>query len=247
MRNLDSLTRHRHHVSESLRLTRLRIAEAVERSKAGKSRADEEAELSKCSERELANDACADPTHWPMSRLVLSETEMAVLWVLIAQELCPATRHLLRQLASEQEIDVSTDVLRRVIYGGAADPQGWYELSPAGALARHALVERIEIVTTPAHRTTVRLSRRVLALVHGQLAVDDELASLCSKGSEVAPELCVHDGARVALAGAIAEGRPLTILWGTVGSGRRSLALDELARAGRAPLSIDLRSLAVDR
>ena len=53
-------------------------------------------------------------------RLQLSTDERSVLWTLIAHEVCPISRALLRQLNTELVLDPTTDTLRRTVYGPGA-------------------------------------------------------------------------------------------------------------------------------
>ena len=63
------------------------------------------------------SDAHATPLDQLRARFDLSATEMLVLRVLIAHELCPIARSLIRDLNSEHLADPTTDSLRRVVYG----------------------------------------------------------------------------------------------------------------------------------
>src|SRR5438552_1558507 len=59
------------------------------------------------------------PVSWLAERLGLSATEQRVLWVLIANELCPLARMRVRELNTEQLVDPTLDTLRRAVYGMA--------------------------------------------------------------------------------------------------------------------------------
>ncbi|MBW3609490.1 MAG: hypothetical protein KY463_14335, partial [Actinobacteria bacterium] len=63
----------------------------------------------------------------------------------------------------------------RVVYG-AVSKDAWRELGETGALRRLDLIEWID-ASVPEHRRTLRVASRVLALVHGEVALDRELAS----------------------------------------------------------------------
>ncbi|MEP6865390.1 MAG: ATP-binding protein [Deltaproteobacteria bacterium] len=239
---------HARFVQEALRLVRLRIANTVERAKVGVGPAEELLSLEDACARELAIEGLASHKHWPLSRLALSETEHCILWVLIAHELCPWSRVQLRGMATEQEVDVTRDVLSRVVYGQAPDPRGWYELSPAGRLRSMCLVEEMGAPDSPARRATFRIARRVLALVHGQIATDEELDGVLDRRdtSRAVDELVVDIAARDQLARCVSEGAPFVVLAALTGSGRRSLALAALRAAGHEALVLDARKLPHD-
>src|SRR5580704_10057140 len=93
---------------------------------------DHEAEIAA---RLLSSNVDALPIDHLRVHFELSATEVLVLWVLIAHELCPIARSLIRDLNSEHLADPTTDTLRRAVYGaevGARD--AWHELSDDGAL-----------------------------------------------------------------------------------------------------------------
>jgi len=239
---------HARYVQEALRLIRMRIAETVEHAKAGIRQADERDWLEASCTRELAIERLASHKHWPLSRLALSETEQCILWVLIAHEICPWSRVQLRSMATEQEVDVTRDVVCRVVYGQVPDPRAWYELSPSGRLRSACLVEQMGGPEIPAHRATFRIARRVLALVHGQLATDEELDGLVDRRdvTRSVGELVIDAAQRESLGRCVAEGAPFVLLSGLAGSGRRSLALAALHAAGHEALTLDARKLAHD-
>src|SRR5688572_27586752 len=85
-----------------------------------------------------------EPVDWLRTRLGLSETELRVLWVLIAHELCPGARRSIRDLNSEPVLDPTLDAIRRVVYGGVHDVRAWRELGDGGALRTLGLVEWID-------------------------------------------------------------------------------------------------------
>ncbi len=186
----------------------------------------------------------AHPAAWLRTRLGLTVTEERVLWLLIAHELCPTSRHFIRELGSEQVPDPTLDTIRRVVYG-AHDPRAWRELGPSGALLRLGLIEWTNGDGVPEHRRTLRAASRVLALVHGEVELDPELASCATidvpridlEALEVAPEIARKVGAAIAA-------EAIVIVHGAAGSGRRSLLC---AIAGRALLQIDGRSIATER
>ncbi|HTR52824.1 MAG TPA: hypothetical protein VMJ10_19050, partial [Kofleriaceae bacterium] len=104
------------------------------------------------------------------ARFTLSESEIRVLWLLLAHELDPAARALLRERSTEQTSDVTFDVIRNVVYGPRARARTWRELGPEGKLRSLALIERTDGAgEAPEQRQTFKLARRVLALAYGEL------------------------------------------------------------------------------
>jgi AAA+ superfamily predicted ATPase len=189
---------------------------------------------------------------WLRDRLELTATEEQILWTLIAHELCPTSRHWIRELNTEQVSDATLDAIRRVVYGSLPDPRAWTELGAEGALRRLGLVERSDgnAQDAPEHRHTLKLARRVLALVHGKTGLDPEIATLARfveadhlelEQLETAPHVVR------AIDEAFQSTSGLAILRGAVGTGRRSLVAT-LARKHDLPvLSIDARAIARDR
>ena len=189
------------------------------------------------------------PIAWPRRRLGLADTEEQVLWLLIAHELCPEARGRLRALATEELADVSLDVLRRVVYGARTDLRAWRELAPGGTLRRACLIEIIGGADAPAHRMTFRVARRVLALVHGEIGVDEELAGVAARGvgAPRLDELELDPDVRERVRDCLARAAGLAILHGGAGSGRRSIWLAAAREADRELLVVDARELARER
>ncbi|MEP6865837.1 MAG: hypothetical protein ABJE66_34775 [Deltaproteobacteria bacterium] len=106
-------------------MTVLRISEAVAHAREPLSRADEKAWIEACAAREYEVDATTIDGEWPLTRLGLTPSEMRVLWVLLAQEVDPVARLHLRELATEDDVDVGYDVLRRVVYGHRPTSAAW--------------------------------------------------------------------------------------------------------------------------
>ncbi|HLL23752.1 MAG TPA: ATP-binding protein [Kofleriaceae bacterium] len=189
------------------------------------------------------------PTSRVRDRFALTPTEERVLWILIAHELCPIARQMIRGLVTEQVSDPTTDVLRRVVYGQRCGPDIWRELGEEGALRRYCLVERVDQAPdVPEHRQTWRITRRMLALVHGRDAIDSALAELAVVEADATDirELELAGDALERLAQAFDHG-DLVLAHGGAGSGRRS-ALVAVARArGLDVLRIEGRALAKQR
>lgn len=239
-------------VTEQLRVTTQRIEEAAD---ALRIEEHERGWLAACAEREMElhasiGDTASMPTAWLHGRLGLSATELRVLWILIAHELRPSARACLRDLNTEQLSDVTLDTLRRVVYGTRPDPHAWHELSPGGPLRRRFLIEPGEDAPgAPEHRNTYKVARRVLALVHGVVALDDELAGIgdlrgaTSTSSALEVDRDIREQARAT----IARGSGVCLLRGRAGSGRRSLLTALAKEAGMELLTIDARKISTER
>ena len=189
----------------------------------------------------------AEPVAWLRTRLGLSETELRLLWVLIAHELCPGARRSIRDLSSEPVLDPTLDAIRRVVYGGVHDVRAWRELGDGGALRSLGLVEWID-ASVPEHRRTLRIASRVLALVHGVIELDPELAA-CATLDVPTPALDaleIAPGVAQKADAAIDEGG-LVIVHGAAGSGRRSLLAALAAYRGLSLLQINGRALSTER
>ena len=185
---------------------------------------------------------------WLRERLALTATEEQVLWLLAAHELCPEARFRIRELATEQVSDPTLDVVRRTVYGATELARAWRELGEQGALRRLALIDRTDRdPDAPDHRQMLKASRRVLALVHGERAIDPELQPLLGRDT-AAPlaELEVDAACAEQLAAALAGDR-LVVLHGGAGTGRRSLCLAVARELGRTLLVLDTASADAER
>ena len=247
------------HIRERLTAVRARVRSAIEQ--ANKGAVDEHAVLkvpahiraaeARVSAREDATRGAADvPAVLLRERLGLSATEDLILWTLLAHELCPATRKLMRLLATEEVSDPTTDVIRRVVYGDSYSPDAWRELSPDGTLRRLGLLERTDrVAETPEHRQTWRMARRAIALLHGVAAVDDSMSSFVEALADVGPavsELVVGER-EVARVRAAFESPSVVIVSGRVGQGRRSLLHAVARERGLGVLMVRGQALANDR
>jgi hypothetical protein len=230
-------------IDEQLTVTTQRISEAVAHHREQISRSEEGQWLETCAAREAIANALATAERWPLVHLGLSATEHRVLWVLIAQELDPEARTSLRELATESDVDLSHDVLRRVVYGRRPDQTSWGELSPDGRLRRSCLIEAIDDVVVPTHRATFRISRRVLALVHGETSLDRELCGIVDASAAIRfDDLVIDAESRSRIVSAVQTANNLVIVSGPDGSGRRSLLTSAVRTAGRDVLAVDCRS-----
>jgi hypothetical protein len=182
-------------------------------------------------------------------RFELTPSEDRVLWTLLAHELCPRARELLRGLASETVADPTTDVLRHLIYGAATTTDVWRELGPTGTLRHYGLIERADGGADLAeHRQTWKVARRVLALAYGCLGLDPDLSGLTTlELPDLAlQELEVPDAAVARIRQGFDGGR-FMIVHGRVGSGRRSVLSAVARERGVSLLLVHGRSLAHDR
>jgi hypothetical protein len=184
------------------------------------------------------------PISWLRDRLGLSETEERVVWLLIAHELCPEARKLLRDMATESSLDPTFDVIRRVVYGSGASLKTWKELGPEGKLRKLGLIERTDGAGEVAEqRQTFKIARRVLALAHGDTGIDPELDGIATIAEPSGEELEVEPGVIEKIEDAI-EHPQIVIVHGRSGSGRRSI-LASLAE--QHTLQIDARAIAPQR
>lgn len=237
-------------VIQQLDATYARIDSAVALLTDGHTQESEAVWLRECRERDATADLLATAIDWPLYRFGLTATEHRCLWVLIAQELDPRSRLRLRDLATEDDVDVSTDVLRRVVYGSRPTREVWRELSPAGRLRSSCLIAAAASEDTPSHRTNLRLCPRLLALVHGDIAVDDELRDVVVPDQPTPPSLealVVSANVRETIRAALAGGVQLAIATGLTGSGRRSLLTAAAAQLGAQVLTIDARKISKDK
>jgi hypothetical protein len=182
-------------------------------------------------------------------RFALTATEERTLWFLIAHELCPMVRHAARGLSTEHVSDPSSDVIRRVIYGQRCGLDVWRELGPGGTLRRFGFIERSDEGTkVPEHRQTWKVAARVLALVHGDLGVDPDLADIAAIENDalLIADLELAGNAPHEIESAFAHG-DIVIVHGRAGSGRRSSLVAVAQARGFAVLRVDARSIAKDR
>lgn len=234
-------------IDRQLQVTVRRIAEATDLARHPFSHERERDWLAECARREQDIDAMATPDNWPIVHLALSASETRVLWVLLAQELVPAARERLRLLATEDSVDISHDVLRRVVYGHRPHAAGWRELSSSGALLRHRLVHVLDAEAVPTHRMAYRVARRVLAIAHGDHSTDPELAGLVTLPDAMPPlaQLTCDDSVRTRICEHVGAAAGLVVVAGPSGSGRRTLLVAATRLAGRDVLAVDAKQFPV--
>lgn len=191
----------------------------------------------------------SEPDTVPVARLSasfsLTATEQRVLWTLVAHELSPAVRELVRAINTEQTADATTDAVLRIAYGDAAHgPTAWREMSPDGTLQLFGLIERTDgQEACPRHRQTWKVSSRVLSLVHGEIQLDPALFRIAAIRAPEAVALALSPGVEEQLAAAC-NGDGVVIVHGGAATGRRSALLVEMARRGKRVLEIQGRGLA---
>jgi len=183
-------------------------------------------------------------------RLGLTTAEVHVIWLVAAIALDPHVRHLLRTVEQLEAWDPTADAIRRVIYGVLPSADALRDLGPEGALRRLGLIERSDGGSSEIHesRWTWALSRRVLALLHGDTAIDPALATIVRIpiNEPALSELAVAPEAVDALREALEGQRTVAVVAGLPGLGRRTLLVAAARAAGHEVLEIDTTKLAKD-
>ncbi len=189
------------------------------------------------------------PLRLLQQRFALSETEQRILWILIAEQLCPIARQLLRGIATEPTLDPTTDILRRVVFGEDGR-LATAELGPNGLLRRYGFIERVNAIeNVPEHRFSWTIARRVLALAYGDLSFDETLGNLASvrDGRDRSFEgLHLSKGVEREI-GIALERRVPAALVGPIGYGKRSAICAATARLGMRVLQINAQAVATTR
>lgn len=182
-------------------------------------------------------------------RFALTRDEEHILWVLLAHEICPTARQLLREIGTEETADLSTDTVRRAIFGRSTKLDAWTALGEEGPLRRFGLMTPTGGSEAPDHRQTWKLSRRVLALAHGEFTLDPSVegyAAMAGFSGRTVGQLEIAGDAVQRAVRAIERGHGLTIVHGRVGSGRRSLLLAVAEQRGMRILEVRARALSHD-
>lgn len=226
------------------------ITEAAGRADAAilRAREEDEAELAQIADKSAAA-GVSMPLLWLADRLGLSASEQRVLFLLLAHELDPVSRQMLRDLNTEKVSDPTLDALRRAAYAAHAQVRGGFELGPDAPLRRLQLIERTDgNERCPEHRQTFALSRRVLALSQHDLEIDSSLREVASiNTAQETSNLVVADASISAVAKAFGSSSGLIILKGRIGTGRRSLLASTARTEGYEVLQIDCRALGATR
>ena len=207
--------------------------------------AGQEKEVEPASLRAELSSHPTQPVSWLAEQLGLTANEQCLLWVLISHELCPQARLKIREINTEQLSDPTLDTLRRVIYGSMSNLQAWRELGADGTLRKRGLVEIVE--EGPEHRQTVKLARRVLALVHGEVGLDEDVEYAAIDETEIdLAKLEVDETARQRIAAAF-DSKELVIVKGGAGSGRRSVITATARAKGKRVLVVDGMAISKER
>jgi SpoVK/Ycf46/Vps4 family AAA+-type ATPase len=176
-------------------------------------------------------------------RFVLSESEQRVVWLLVAI----ATDLVVRRIVVSQSCDLHSettgDLIMQLVYANEAG-KGIAELGSGGVLRRSCLIERSDGGGPEVHesRQTWAISRRILAWLHGDTALDPTLARIVRIPDRI-PALAMHDATIAAARDAMNAVRTVIVASGSPGVGRRSLLA---STAGLNVLEVDAKRLAKD-
>jgi hypothetical protein len=242
-------------VEAALEVVRARIRIAIaqrsrEPTKAPYSPADIEKAEERVAQRTEASRAngVQFPLLWLKQRVGLDELALRLLWVLLAHEVCPIARNLLRELNTENCADPTTDTLRAVAFGGAIEADAHRLFSNSSPLITARLIERTDSDTNaPDHRKTWKVAGRIVALAHEDLSLDPDLHGIATvvrpnegplgiggEGIEAAPETMP------ALVAALRNiGIGTIVVQGPRGSGRRSFVRAAAAACGNELLEVE--------
>ena len=193
-----------------------------------------------CLSAELESSTCEE------TLVGLSHGANEAVWLLAALSLRPAAHELSRVA----DAGPTLDQLRDLVYGAKPHRDALKELGPDGKLRKLAIIERSDGGGPDMHesRWTWALSRRVLALLHGDTSLDPALSGFVRipDGVPALDELAVDAGAVAAVKDAMKAGRAVVVASGMPGLGRRSLLVAAAREACVDVLEIDARKLAKD-
>lgn len=177
------------------------------------------------------------------SRLALSTAESHVVYLLAAVALEPNVRNLLRTVEQFESWDPTLDALRRVVYGARPSASALRDLAPDGPLRRLGLIERSDGGSSDMHesRWTWAISRRMLALLHGDVAIDPTLVGIrhAEVDQPALDSLAVTTAAVSQVRDALATPDAAIVVSGATGLGRRTLIRAAAREAGIEVLDID--------
>jgi SpoVK/Ycf46/Vps4 family AAA+-type ATPase len=223
--------------------------------------ADHEAQIEA---RLAATRAARGPLAWDFLRttLGLSRTEQRALWVLVAVEISARHRQLGRYLSNDAaRVHSDIGLVAATVYRDAdARPYLVHEVAGDGRLHLHRLIEHVPTGADvrPFLLRPLRVSTRVIELVHGRVTLDREVATL---GTLAAP----HPGPlqwigpieRVdemrGVVGELArksergEAGAVLVLAGPQGAGKRTLIAAIAGELGRGMLQVRMDLLPTDR
>jgi len=195
--------------------------------------------------RAIESRLAAAPEMLPMDllrrRLGLSLTEQRVLWTLLGYELDPRLRRLLDHLATDQAGGVTFGALLAMIYEGA-EGACYVELAPGGHLDALQLIE-VEPSSVASCRRRLRVVDRVVELASGIVRLDREIERFARlevpQATELIMEPALDEHVTSLVRSMLHEANaPMLALVGPVGSGRRTLARNAIARAGLPALEV---------
>ncbi len=183
---------------------------------------------------------------WQRS-LGLTDSATQVVWLLAVVAIDPVARAAL-QARADLDDDPDIAAIARIVYGAAPSRDALRELGPEGTLRKLGVIERCDDGGADLHDSRCRwaLSRRMLALLHGDTSLDPALASFVRTPDGVMPldELAASVEAVTMARDAVRSERAVVVASGMPGLGRRTLLVAAAAEAGIAVLEIDTRKLA---
>jgi SpoVK/Ycf46/Vps4 family AAA+-type ATPase len=177
-------------------------------------------------------------------RLGLSHSEMRVVMFLAAVAESPETAGLVMRLAPN---GMTTEALRKLVFGDAGNVHAFRELSGAGRLRKLGLITRNDGGTDELHdsRQTWTVSDRVLAWLYGDESIDASCDRFAKPSGAVPLErLSTHPDVLAKATQAMKAATTVVIASGAPGLGRRSLLAAAAKEAGIELLEIDAKHLA---
>ncbi len=195
----------------------------------------------------IRRDAGSAPQSLLRDRLELAPHELNVVWLLAAIAIDPEVRRLVMALEPTPSSDPTLGCIQRIAYGSEPSYQALRELGETGRLRRLDIIERSDGggLGLHAHRQTWALSRRVLALLHGDLSFDATMRFISIPAAARLDELAVCGNAADAVCDAMKRSA-IVMACGMPGLGRRTLLVAAARAAGLEPLQIDAARLAKD-
>ena len=207
---------------------------------------------------EAAHDAGREIPFDRMRRaLGLTRTEERSLWVLIAVEVSSRLRALMRYLVNESgRVYADVGLLEATVYSQRGDRDRLVrELADDGRLIALRLIEPVggkrNYEESPWLLRSLRVNPRVIELAHGVVRLDRDVGRVAELVIEppssdallLPPELVQHVNALLSVAPALpghngVRRRPIVVLAGAEGAGRKSLAFGAAASQGRAVLHL---------
>ena len=191
----------------------------------------------------LADDHEDQPEAKLKTRLALSTSEMCVLMFLAAVAESHETADLVMRLAPH---GLTTEALRRLVFGDAGNVHAFRELGAAGKLRKLCLITRNDGGSDELHesRQTWTVSDRVLAWLYGDESLDPSLSDLltvpvCSPVALSIPLETVREVIEATLAR-----DAVIVVHGDRGLGRRSLIAFAATKAEVSVFEIDAKRLA---